>query len=86
MTIQNIIDFYFSQYETLSIKVEMFSGISGNYNTYTKEDFLKFINGWNDNEIISVIFETHYTNYTTSNYIEKEIPTLYISYKPSNTN
>lgn len=81
MTIQNIIDFYFSQYEILAIKVEMLGGIRGRYNTYTKEEFLKFINGWNDDEVITASFGTYYTNYATVDCTKKEIPTLYICYK-----
>lgn len=81
MTIQNIIDFYFSQYKTLAIKVEMFNGIKGRYNTYTKEEFLKFINGWNDDKVITANFETYHTNYATGDCTKKEVPTLYICYK-----
>lgn len=86
MTIQNTIDFYFSQYETLAIMVEMFGGIEGRYNTYTKEEFLKFINGWNDEEVITIIFKTYHTNYSTGNCTKKEIPTLYICYKSNDIN
>ena len=81
MTIQNIIDFYFSQYKTLVIKVEMFNGIKGKYNTYTKEEFFKFIDGWNDEKVITTNFATHHINYATGDCTEKEIPTLYICYK-----
>ena len=78
MTIQNIIDFYFSQYKTLVVKVEMFNGVKGKYNTYTKEEFLRFINGWNDEKVITANFTTHYTNYAIGDCTEREIPILYI--------
>lgn len=81
MTIQNITDFYFSQYENLVIKVEMFDGVKGKYNTYTKEEFRKFIDGWKDEKIITVNFSTHYTNYAIGHCAEREIPILYICYK-----
>lgn len=81
MTIQNITDFYFSQYENLVIKVEMFDGVKGKYNTYTKEEFRKFIDGWKNEKIITVNFATHYTNYAKGHCAEREIPILYICYK-----
>ena len=81
MTIQNIIDFYFSQYKTLVIKVEMFNSIKGKYNTYTKEEFLKFVDGWNNEKVITINFTTHYTNYARGNCTKRETPILYICYK-----
>lgn len=42
MTIKNVIDFYFNQYETINLCVEMFSGIKGKCHTVTKSEAYDF--------------------------------------------
>lgn len=80
MTIRTIIDFYFSQYETIEIKGEYDKGISGKFYTYTKKEFLETWDEWLDEEVVIVNFQTHYA-YKKTVLDKMEIPKLYFLYK-----
>lgn len=85
MTIKNVIDFYFNQYETINLCVEMFSGIKGKCHTVTKSEAYDFLAGFLDESVIAVNFQTHYYN-KTAYYIKKcDNPILHILYKPIDT-
>jgi hypothetical protein len=78
MTIKNVIDFYFNQYETINLCVEMFSGIKGKYHTIAKSEAYDFLAGFLDESVIAVTFQTHYYN-KTANYIKEcDNPILHI--------
>jgi hypothetical protein len=83
MTVKTLVDFYFTQYEKLNIKVEMWSGMKGKYTTYTKESFYNCFGDWlNESEkVMTISFQTHYHNYATLETEECPIPMLYICYK-----
>ena len=61
MTIKMIADMFFAQYNEIDISVEMYGGMRGKRKTYTKETFYAEFNGWLDEAVVTVSFETHYT-------------------------
>lgn len=64
MTVKSVTDFYFEQFEKIEIRIEMSGGIEarGRVPIYTKEEWEKFIEGFEDNEVVEVIFSSHYTH------------------------
>ena len=80
MTIKNVIDFYFSQFETLKVQIQMWGGIYGKYHTVTKEEFYKLFSDWSNEKVISIDFQTHYHNSAIKEIRKCDIPMLYILY------
>ena len=80
MKIIDIIDFYYSHYDIIDIKIEKDNGLSGKYHAFTKNEAIEFLSGYEHEIAANIIFETCYT---FMNGITKvmDIPKLYILYK-----
>ena len=78
MTIKNVVDFYFNNYDALEINIEKWNGLEGKSYLLTKKSFYETLSGWLNEEVISVSFETHFTNYSTKEIKECKHPHLYI--------
>lgn len=78
MTIKDVVDFYFNNYKVLEINIEKWNGLRGKNYLFTKESFYEKLSGWLNEKVISVSFETHFTNYATKEIKECEHPHLYI--------
>lgn len=81
MKIQNVIDFYYNQYEKIDVRVEMAGGISGRSAVYSKKEILNFLDGFLDEKIILCSFQTHSYNYATKKTHLLDFPHLYILYQ-----
>ena len=78
MTILDVANFYFNKYDKLEIVIEKWKGITTKKHLFTKESFAKITQGWWDKEVISVSFQTHYTNTFTKEIEKCEYPYLYM--------
>lgn len=81
MTIRKIANFYFNNYPKININVEMWGGLRGRYTLYTKKSFEVELNGWLDEEVIIMHFDTHAHNYADGTISKRDYPVLYICYK-----
>ena len=83
MTVNSVIDFYFSQYAELEIKIEMWGGLKGQYKVYTKESFYETFKdcSFENEEVMIINFQTDIHDYNTKKTWECEFPMLYIVYK-----
>ena len=83
MTIKEVYEFYFKNNNILQITTEMANGLKGKRNTFTFEEYKNYITGWENKEVVEIIFQSVYT-WRGNNTIEikpMETPTLYILYK-----
>ena len=79
MTIREVIEFYFKDFDKIEITTEMSNGIRGRGKVFTKEEYINNMEGWIDEEVGEVIFEKFYTNSRKIVY-KRRYPHLYIMY------
>lgn len=60
MTVKDIIEFYFSQYETINVKLQLLGGVHGKYYLFTKEEYYNLFSAWNNEKPISTSFSTYH--------------------------
>lgn len=60
MTVKDIIEFYFSQYETINVMIELLGGLRGKYHLFSKDEYYNLFSNWNNEKPISVSFSTYY--------------------------
>lgn len=78
MTLKMVADFYFANYETLSIKIHYtgYEKITGYYN-HTKESFERVYSDFLNDKVLNVSFQEYYT-FKEDATIKAEIPILYL--------
>ena len=85
MTIKEVVDFYLANVEKVNFRIQLIGGIKGKYHILTKNEVYDFINGYEEEEIVSVIFQDHSIHTNMRNEVAEirkmEIPHLYIEYK-----
>lgn len=79
MKIINAINFYYGLFPIISLCVEMNKGITGRYHDFTKEQALDFLNGYEDEKVIEIKFQTH-SIFKGQATTELTYPMLYIKY------
>lgn len=79
MKIIDAINFYFGLYPILSVCVELNGGIRGRFHTFTKEQTLDFLNGFEDEKVVKIDFMTH-VFFKGEATAEMPCPMLYIKY------
>lgn len=60
MTVRDIIEFYFSQYETINVKLQLLGGLHGKYYLLTKNEYYNLFSAWNNEKPISTSFSTYH--------------------------
>lgn len=80
MNIITAINFYYSMFPLINLCVEMSGGINGKYRELTKEAALDFLAGYENEEVVQIMFQTHYT-FEREVTRKLDIPLLYIMYK-----
>ena len=79
MKVKEILDFYFSKYEEINVRMEMAEGIEGRSHLCHRNDLSSF-EPWYDNEVLTISCQTHYIHIREDRGILK-YPHLYILYK-----
>jgi hypothetical protein len=80
MKVIDVINFYYASHEVIEIKVRANEGIDGRYHKFTKQEACDFLDGFYDEEVAEIIFQTH-SIYCGKISYEFEVPLLYILYK-----
>lgn len=80
LTLRKVVDFYYSQFETIKLNIQMVEGIEGKYRPLTKADLTDILEGWGDDEVISFSLQTHYYSYQHLGS-KMDIPTAWIYLK-----
>ena len=79
MKIIEVLEFYYSKYSVINVKIEMSGGIKGKTESMAKKEAFQSVDGYEDQKAVKVIFETYYT--FNGEAVEKiKIPFLYIMY------
>lgn len=84
MKIIDVLNFYYNLFPVIRLCVHMDGGINGKYHNFTKDEALKFLWGYTEEEAIEVDFKTYYF-FCGKAEKKLEIPSLYIVYKSSMT-
>lgn len=62
MTLKDVLNFYFSQYDTIDLHVKMINGLEGKSHIVTRNDINFMYSGWGDCEVVSFGGQTYYTS------------------------
>jgi hypothetical protein len=79
MEIIEALEFYYSKYSLINVKIEMSGGIKGKAVPMTKKEALQSVDGYENEKIVEIIFQTHHT-FDRKAVKKMENPFLYIMY------
>lgn len=80
MTIIDIINFYYSKYQFIFLKVEKAEGVEGKLNLFTKSEAADFLSDFEQSIAVKISFETHFT-FNRKTVEKMMFPRLYIMYE-----
>lgn len=84
MTIKEIINKFYKEHSTIEITFNRVGADTyGKGHIFTKEEVTDYIKGYENEEVISTIYQTHYTSWRngTLTAVTMNIPALTITYK-----
>lgn len=84
MKIIDILNFYYNLFPVIHLCIHMDGGINGKYHIFTKDEAFNFLQGYTEEEVIKVNFQT-YNFFLGKADVKLEVPNLYIVYKSSMT-
>lgn len=79
MTIESVLDFYYSVAPVINLRVEMNGGIKGKDHVFTHKEAADFLRGYENEKVICTYFETHFF-FKGEAVDRREIPALFIKY------
>ena len=80
LTLRKVVDFYYSQFDTIKLNIQMIEEIDGKTVPLTKTDLTDILEGWGDDEVISFGLQTYYHSYQHLGS-KMDIPTAWIYLK-----